>query len=181
MYCEIPDNCGRNGIDQNTKNSTPPGQFPHSPVIHSWFVLFHPIRPTRLCHPSTIEISAVLTLSLAICRVAEPIALASCFPYAWAMVKGFHIGDDNNASFYAGLFISAFSFAESLTGMFWGCLSDRMGRKPVLLIGCAGTMLSMLVVGFAPNFWTALVGRVLGGLLSMLPHVKYASVTAPSN
>ena len=98
--------------------------------------------------------------------MAEPIALASCFPYAWVMVRDFHVGPDSNASFYAGLFISAFSFAESFTGLFWGCLSDRIGRKPVLLAGCGGTMLSMLVVGFAPNFWVALVGRVLGGLLS---------------
>lgn len=111
--------------------------------------------------------SGFLTFSSAVCRVAEPIALTSCFPYAWVMVRDFHVGDGSNASFYAGLFISAFSFAESLTGMFWGCLSDRMGRKPVLLIGCGGTMLSMLVVGFAPNFWVALVGRALGGLLSM--------------
>ena len=95
------------------------------------------------------------------------------------MVRDFHVADDSNASFYAGLYISAFSFAESLTGMFWGCLSDRIGRKPVLLIGCAGTMLSMLVVGFAPNFWAALVGRALGGLLSMLPPAKYVSMKAP--
>ena len=50
--------------------------------------------------------------------------------------------------------------------MYWGGLSDRIGRKPVLLLGCAGTLLSLLVVGFAPNFWIALLGRVLGGVLN---------------
>lgn len=72
----------------------------------------------------------------------------------------------NDASFYAGILISAFSLAEALTGMFWGSLSDRLGRKPVLLSGCFGTMLSLLLVGLAPNFWVALVGRALGGALN---------------
>lgn len=117
----------------------------------------------------------------AICRVAEPIALASCFPYAWVMVKDFHVGDESSASFYTGLFISAFSFAESLTGMFWGCLSDRIGRKPVLLIGCGGTILSMLTVGFATNFWMALAGRVLGGLLSEFPLLISSEARQPAD
>lgn len=56
--------------------------------------------------------------------------------------------------------------AESLTGMFWGGLSDRIGRKPVLLAGCAGTMLSMIMVGFSSNIWMALAGRAIGGVLN---------------
>ncbi|KAA8571939.1 hypothetical protein EYC84_001884 [Monilinia fructicola] len=64
------------------------------------------------------------------------------------------------------LLISAFALAESLTGMYWGGLSDRIGRKPVLLAGCCGTMLSMIMVGFASNIWVALLGRALGGFLN---------------
>lgn len=102
----------------------------------------------------------------AIVRLAEPIALTSIFPYAWPLVKKFQVGDEKDASFYAGLLISAFALAESLTGMYWGSLSDRIGRKPVLLVGCAGTMLSMIMVGFASNIWMALAGRALGGFLN---------------
>lgn len=51
-------------------------------------------------------------------------------------------------------------------GMYWGGLSDRIGRKPVLLLGCLGTMISMIVLGFADNIWVALVGRVFGGALN---------------
>jgi MFS family permease len=50
--------------------------------------------------------------------------------------------------------------------MYWGGLSDRIGRKPVLLVGCAGTMLSMIMVGFSSNIWFALFGRAFGGFLN---------------
>ncbi|KAH8804847.1 major facilitator superfamily domain-containing protein [Xylogone sp. PMI_703] len=103
---------------------------------------------------------------LAVVRLAEPIALTSIFPYAWALVKRFNVSGDDDASFYAGLLISAFALAESLTGMYWGSWSDVVGRKPILLLGCLGTVVSMLVVGFSPNFWMALAGRALGGFLN---------------
>ena len=48
----------------------------------------------------------------------------------------------------------------------WGGLSDRIGRKPVLLMGCFGTVASLLIVGFSTSFWMALVGRLLGGALN---------------
>ncbi|KAJ5612610.1 hypothetical protein N7510_005804 [Penicillium lagena] len=115
------------------------------------------------CNLSRRSLANAMT---AICRVAEPIALTSIFPYSWVMVKDFHTGNGNDASFYAGILISAFSLAEALTGMFWGGLSDRVGRKPILLSGCFGTMLSLLLVGFARNFWVALAGRALGGALN---------------
>lgn len=82
------------------------------------------------------------------------------------MVKDFHVGDRASASLYAGIFISAFALAESITGLFWGGLSDRVGRKPVLLLGCCGTLISLIIVGFSRNFWIALAGRTVGGLLS---------------
>lgn len=82
------------------------------------------------------------------------------------MVKSFHVSNDSNASFYAGILISAFALSEALTGIFWGGVSDKWGRKPVLLLGCVGTLVSLLIVGFARNFWVALAGRIVGGVLN---------------
>ncbi|KAL9112999.1 MAG: hypothetical protein Q9227_002864 [Pyrenula ochraceoflavens] len=82
------------------------------------------------------------------------------------MVKTFHVGDGSDAGFWSGILISAFAFSEALTGMLWGGLSDRVGRKPVLLMGCGGTMISLLIFGFSTNIWMALSGRVVGGILN---------------
>ncbi|KAI9645640.1 hypothetical protein NHQ30_006382 [Ciborinia camelliae] len=123
-------------------------------------------RGIRNSHQDPDKFPTTQLFLLAIVRLAEPIALTSIFPYAWALVKKFEVGSEDDASFYAGLLISAFALAESMTGMYWGGLSDRIGRKPVLLAGCCGTMLSMIMVGFASNIWVALLGRALGGFLN---------------
>ena len=83
------------------------------------------------------------------------------------MVESFKITTDEGAiAFRAGLVTSAFALAEFSASFPWGWLSDRVGRKPILLAGLAGTGLSMLVFGFARSLPVALLGRALGGLLN---------------
>jgi len=83
------------------------------------------------------------------------------------MIKDFGVTQrESEISVYAGMVTSAFAFAEFSSGVAWGRLSDRIGRKPVLLTGLAGTALSMLIFGFAPNLPVALLARALGGLLN---------------
>ncbi|KAH7160803.1 major facilitator superfamily domain-containing protein [Dactylonectria macrodidyma] len=104
---------------------------------------------------------------LACCRICEPIAFMSIFPYIYYMIEDFNITDDTNKiSVYAGMVTSAFTLAEFSTGVLWGRLSDKIGRKPVLLTGLLGTALSVLAFGFAPNLPVALFARALGGLLN---------------
>lgn len=83
------------------------------------------------------------------------------------MVQDFKITtDETKLAVYAGMVTSAFAFAEFSSGVAWGKLSDKIGRKPVLLTGLFGTALSMLIFGFAPSLPVALVARALGGLLN---------------
>ena len=74
--------------------------------------------------------------------------------------------DDRQISFYAGMITSSFALAEFSTSILWGRLSDKIGRKPVLIFGLFGTMISMLVFGFASSLPIALLGRALGGFLN---------------
>lgn len=91
----------------------------------------------------------------------------SIFPYIYYMIEDFNITDDTNKiAVYAGMVTSAFTLAEFSTGVLWGRLSDKIGRKPVLLSGLIGTALSVLAFGFAPNLPVALFARALGGLLN---------------
>ncbi|QIW97706.1 hypothetical protein AMS68_003224 [Peltaster fructicola] len=104
---------------------------------------------------------------LALCRISEPIAFMSIFPYVYYMIESFHItSDDRGIALYAGMVTSAFAFAEFLAGVIWGRLSDRFGRKPILLCGLAGTGISMIIFGFSQNLATALIARALGGILN---------------
>lgn len=91
----------------------------------------------------------------------------SIFPYVYYMILSFDItSDTRQIALYVGMVTSAFAFAEFSSGVAWGRISDRVGRKPVLLTGLVGTALSMLVFGFAPSLPVALLGRALGGFLN---------------
>ena len=103
----------------------------------------------------------------ALVRICEPIAFMSIFPYAYRMIETFHINDDpNQIAIYAGMLITAFAFAEFSSSVLWGRISDRIGRKPVLICGLVGTALSMILFGFSNNLPLAIVARALGGLLN---------------
>lgn len=82
------------------------------------------------------------------------------------MVQDLNGGDDTDASFYAGLLVSAYAVAEALTAIGWGALSDRYGRKPVVLFGLGGVAISSLIFGLATEYWVALLARFIGGALN---------------
>ena len=68
--------------------------------------------------------------------------------------------------FRAGLLGSAFSMGELFGNLLWGVYADRVGRRPALMYGLAGTIISSCLFGFAPNFWVAVLARFAWGFLN---------------
>lgn len=69
------------------------------------------------------------------------------------------------------LLTSIYALAQFITAPFWGQLSDRIGRRPLILIGIAGSAIAQLLFGFASSMTMLYVVRAFGGVLSsaMLP------------
>jgi len=64
------------------------------------------------------------------------------------------------------LVFSAYSVGSFFGEPFWGKLSDRIGRKPILVSTVSGNCLCYLALAFAPNVYAAFFIRFLGGLAS---------------
>lgn len=62
------------------------------------------------------------------------------------------------------LMFSAYSLGQFFAEPFWGRLSDRIGRKPVLLITLAANAAGYLALAFAPDIWSAVAIRLFTGL-----------------
>lgn len=65
---------------------------------------------------------------------------------------------------WAGIASSIFSISQAFTGLLWGAMSDKYGRKPMILLGLFNTMWTMLLWGFSINLPMALAARALQGL-----------------
>ncbi|KZW03867.1 MFS general substrate transporter [Exidia glandulosa HHB12029] len=104
---------------------------------------------------------------LCLVRLAEPIAYTQIFPYVNRMMEHLHVTDDpRQIGFYSGLVESVFAFAQLLFIFQWGKLSDRVGRKPVILCGLCGSALSTMLFGLSNSLPTALAARMLAGGLA---------------
>lgn len=65
-----------------------------------------------------------------------------------------------------GWLTAIYALAQTICAPFWGALSDRIGRKPVISIGMLGYAVSLFLFGISSSFWTLFIARSLSGILS---------------
>jgi DHA1 family tetracycline resistance protein-like MFS transporter len=80
-------------------------------------------------------------------------------------------------AFITGLLVASYAVAQFIGAPILGRLSDRLGRRPVLLISIIGTFIGFLLLGFAGALWMLFVSRVIDGLTGGNLTVAQAYIT----
>jgi MFS family permease len=103
---------------------------------------------------------------LATVALIEQTAFNSIGPYLPQMTESFPEVKEGQVGLYVGMIASAFALAQFITNFFWGWLSDRIGRKPIILFGTVGSAGAFLAFGFSKTFWHAILAQVMLGLVN---------------
>jgi DHA1 family bicyclomycin/chloramphenicol resistance-like MFS transporter len=100
--------------------------------------------------------SRTFTISLGLIALITPLAVHLFFPVIPAVKVAFGLSDA-----YAQLTFSIALFGMAFATLFYGSLSDRYGRRPVLLSGLALFLIGSVLSAFAPTAETLLLGRLI--------------------
>lgn len=80
------------------------------------------------------------------------------------------------AMLYGGMLV-AYALMQFIFSPVLGALSDRFGRRPILLLSLAGTLIDYIVMALSPLGWVLVVGRAMAGITSANMAVASAYIT----
>ena len=83
----------------------------------------------------------------------------------------------SNIAPYVGLMYALYAAIQFVFSPVLGVMSDRFGRRPVLLVSLAGAAIDYLFMAFAPELWMLVVGRAIAGLTSANMAIATAYIT----
>ncbi|KAG8750810.1 hypothetical protein FRC11_010034 [Ceratobasidium sp. 423] len=106
-------------------------------------------------------------LVLCLMSFSEPVSIFVIFPFVNQMIEELGVtSDPKELGYYSGFVEGIFSVTQFLTMYFWGSLSDRIGRRPVLISGLCGVIGTTIMFGLSQSFTMMLVSRALSGMLN---------------
>src|ERR1700736_4299382 len=106
------------------------------------------------------------------CVVLDLVGFGIVLPILPLYAKRFHANPIT-----ATALIAVFSGAQLVCSPLLGRLSDRIGRKPVLILSLAGTAVGSLITGLAGTVWLLYLGRLIDGASGASVSVAQAAVS----
>jgi DHA1 family tetracycline resistance protein-like MFS transporter len=107
--------------------------------------------------------------------VLDAIGIGLVFPILPALLRDVTHAD--NVAAYIGVMTALYAAMQFVFAPVLGSLSDRLGRRPVLLISLAGAAVNYLFLAIAPSLWMLLLGLAIAGLTSANLSVATAYIT----
>ncbi len=105
----------------------------------------------------------------------DAVGIGLIFPILPALLRDVtHTGE---VATLIGVMLALYSAMQFLFAPVLGVLSDRFGRRPILLISLAGAALDYLLMTFAPELWLLVLGRAIAGITSANMAVATAYIT----
>ncbi|AIF45859.1 TCR/Tet family MFS transporter [Dyella japonica] len=112
---------------------------------------FHPRR-----HAALVFVYVTVVLDMLAFGIVIPV-----LPHLIEQLAG---GGISNAAWWVGVFSTVFAIVQFASSPVQGALSDRFGRRPVILISNAGLAVDFFVLAMAPTLWLMFVARVVLGM-----------------
>lgn len=108
--------------------------------------------------------------------VVDVIAMGVVIPVLPKLVETFEGGDTARAAAVYGVFGTAWALMQFVSMPILGALSDRFGRRPVILVSCLGLGLDYFLMALAPNLAWLFVGRVISGITAASVSTAFAYI-----
>jgi MFS transporter, DHA1 family, tetracycline resistance protein len=106
----------------------------------------------------------------------DMLALGMIVPVLPQLVVDFLGGDTARGTEIYGLFGTAWALMQFVFSPVQGALSDRFGRRPVILISNFGLGLDYILMALAPSLWWLFAGRLISGITSASVSTAYAYI-----
>ena len=113
--------------------------------------------------------------------VLDIVAMGIIIPVLPGLIEDF-VGSNARAGVINGVFVALWAGMQFICSPIIGSLSDQYGRRPVILISCAGLSLDYVLMAVAPDLWWLALGRIIAGITSSSFTTIYAymaDITAP--
>jgi DHA1 family tetracycline resistance protein-like MFS transporter len=106
----------------------------------------------------------------------DMLALGMIIPVLPKLVESFVEGDTARAAAIYGIFGTAWALMQFLFSPLLGALSDRFGRRPIILLSNLGLGLDYILMALAPNLIWLLVGRIVSGIAAATISTAFAYI-----
>jgi DHA1 family tetracycline resistance protein-like MFS transporter len=138
---------------------------------------FAPKAPETRASPSRAAFAFIFVTVL-----LDMMALGIVIPVLPKLIKAFMNGDTAGAAHVVGYFGFFWALMQFLFQPVLGSMSDRFGRRPVIILSNVGLGLDYILMALSPNLWFLFVGRLISGITAAsfsTAGAYIADVTAP--